>query len=124
MEHLGLTPDEIVDRLSSTMKPRPSLDAPFVPPRSGSENMLAECWSEVMKLERLGVHDNFFLLGGESLQMTQIMARIRERCGAELSFDQFFECPTIAELAQLLDKFSESVPSQTNKTPTPSKLSL
>ncbi|NEE10096.1 hypothetical protein G3M58_27055, partial [Streptomyces sp. SID7499] len=55
-------------------------------------------------IDGIGVHDNFFDLGGESLLAMQLMARLRDRCGAELSLRRIFDAPTAAELALLIDR--------------------
>jgi acyl-coenzyme A synthetase/AMP-(fatty) acid ligase/aryl carrier-like protein len=73
-----------------------------VEPGPSLEAMLGQTWAEVLGLEQVGVDDNFFELGGNSLQMTQISSRLRERSAFEISFAQFFAQPTIAGLARLL----------------------
>ncbi len=63
---------------------------PFVPPRGPLENRLAHIWSELLGLERIGVNDNFFDLGGHSLLGMQVLSRIRKDLGVELSPRLFF----------------------------------
>ncbi|NHZ83275.1 amino acid adenylation domain-containing protein [Massilia sp. CCM 8695] len=77
--------------------------AVFVAPSSDTERILAAIWEEVLKLERVGAHDNFFALGGDSILSLQIIARAR-RQGLKLLPKQVFEQQTIAGLAQLLDQ--------------------
>ena len=77
--------------------------AEFVAPRTDIERTLAAIWQEVLKLERIGIHDNFFALGGDSILSLQIIARARAK-GLKLLPKQVFEQQTIAGLAQLLDK--------------------
>jgi amino acid adenylation domain-containing protein len=75
-------------------------------PRTPIEEMLADIWTEVLKLEKIGIHNNFFDLGGHSLLATQIVSRIRETLQIELPLRKLFEKPTIAELAELITEES------------------
>jgi amino acid adenylation domain-containing protein len=71
----------------------------FVAPRDATEAALAAIWCEVLGRQRCGVTDNFFALGGHSLKAGQVVARVRERLGRELSLAAFFRAPTIAAAA-------------------------
>ena len=71
-------------------------------PRSPVEEALARIWSEVLKLEQVGIHDNFFDLGGHSLLATQVIARVINTFRVELSLRSFFEAPTVAGLAEVI----------------------
>jgi amino acid adenylation domain-containing protein len=68
-------------------------------PRTPIEEMLAEIWKEVLKLDSINVNDNFFELGGHSLLAVQIISRVRETFAKDVSIHAMFEMPTIAELA-------------------------
>ncbi|HEY0737521.1 MAG TPA: amino acid adenylation domain-containing protein [Herpetosiphonaceae bacterium] len=81
---------------------RPELEQAFVAPRTPTEIALAELWSQVLGLSRIGVHDQFFVLGGHSLAVTQVVARVREQFQVELALNSLFAAPTIAEFAQLI----------------------
>ncbi|PZR74254.1 MAG: non-ribosomal peptide synthetase [Chthoniobacterales bacterium] len=70
----------------------------FVAPRNDLERKIAEAWSQVLKLERVGIHDNFFEIGGHSLAAMQALARLRHSWPTELNLRHFFEHPTIAGL--------------------------
>ncbi len=65
-------------------------------PRNPVEETLADIWAEVLGIDRVGIHESFFDLGGYSLSATQVLARVRESFGVELSLGRFFERPTIA----------------------------
>ena len=69
--------------------------------------MLTGIWEQVLGVERIGVHDDFLSLGGDSMLAALIIARIREATGAPLSILAFFENPNIAELAGLIDRGGE-----------------
>ncbi|MFL6125676.1 condensation domain-containing protein [Actinophytocola sp.] len=75
----------------------------YVAPRDDTEEALAAIWCEVLDLPRVGVRDNFFVLGGHSLLGTKMMSRVRQRLGVDLPLRTLFEHATIAELAGLVD---------------------
>jgi amino acid adenylation domain-containing protein len=102
LDSLPLTPNGKVDRraLPAPDVVRPDLEEAFVAPRSQSEELVAGIWSNVLGLERIGVHDNFFELGGHSLLVTRVVARIQQEFEVDLKLIDFFKLPTIAELAK------------------------
>jgi amino acid adenylation domain-containing protein len=77
-----------------------SLDHDYVAPRNPIEEMLSGLWREVLGVEQVGIHDNFFERGGHSLLATQLMSRVRDAFGVEVPLRQLFVSPTVAELAQ------------------------
>lgn len=79
---------------------RPNIDTSFVGPRNSLEEQIAGVWRQVLKLERVGVHDDFFDLGGHSLLAVQVMAHIETLFGRSLTLAILFEASTIAQLAQ------------------------
>jgi amino acid adenylation domain-containing protein len=72
--------------------------APYVAPRTEAERTLAGIWAEVLEIDRIGVHEDFFALGGDSIMAIRIVGRAR-RAGLALEPRQIFQCPTIASLA-------------------------
>jgi amino acid adenylation domain-containing protein len=110
---LPLTPNGKVDRrgLPAPERVRPMLEDTFVPPRNLVEEAVAKIWAEILRLERVGIDDNFFDLGGHSLLATQLMSRVRATFYVELSLRSLFQQPTVAAQAQMLAKH-ESVPGQ------------
>ncbi|RKG92589.1 condensation domain-containing protein, partial [Corallococcus carmarthensis] len=71
----------------------------FAAPRTPVEQLIADQWAELLKVERVGLSDNFFDLGGHSLIGTQVVSRLRELFGVELPLQQIFDAPTVALLA-------------------------
>jgi acyl carrier protein len=82
--------------------------AEYVAPRNETEQRLATLWSELLHVERVGLHDNFFELGGHSLLITQVASRIRASFGVELPLPALFEAPTLEALARAVDTASRS----------------
>jgi len=82
---------------------RPDLADSFVPPRTALEGQLAEIWAQVLGVERVGVCDNFFHLGGHSILATQLVMQLYNVLGIELPVRIFFETPTIESMAQAID---------------------
>jgi hypothetical protein len=74
-------------------------ELPYEPPRNSVERALAEIWSSLLGVERVGVHNNFLLLGGESLLAAQIAARIRDLFGVEVTMRSIF-VGTIGSIAE------------------------
>jgi acyl carrier protein len=100
LDALPLSPNGKIDRQAlpepDTIVSKP--EKSFVPPHTSLEKVMAGIWSEVLDVEQIGTHDNFFLdLGGNSLLATQVMAHVRETLQVELPLRHFFESPTIAE---------------------------
>jgi len=108
LEHLPLTPNGKVDRraLPSLAYGGESANDTYVAPRDLLEQEIAEIWCEVLKRDRVGVHDNFFDLGGHSLLAVQVISRIANNLKVGLPLRRIFEAPTIAALAQDLGRLS------------------
>ncbi len=77
-----------------------AVGAAFAPPLPGPETTLAAIWTELLGVERIGRHDDFFALGGHSLLATRLVAQVRARAGVELPLPQIFETPNLAALAK------------------------
>jgi nonribosomal peptide synthetase DhbF len=103
LEALPLTPNGKVDRRAL---PAPEVDAAvrgaYEAPRTPTEEALAALWSEVLKLERVGIDDDFFELGGHSLLAMRMMARLREMFEVDLPMQTIFEATTVRKLALLI----------------------
>lgn len=89
---------------------RPDLDTDYVAPRSETERRLAACWSELLGVERVGIHDNFFDIGGHSLIAVRLFRMIDKIFGVDLPISVLFRAATIAACADLID---QKVPADT-----------
>jgi acyl carrier protein len=101
MEALPLTPNGKLDR-KALPAPEGMAHAAsgYEAPVGEIESTLAEIWADLLNLERIGRHDNFFALGGHSLLGTKLIARIRKELGIEIKTQDLFSKPTLALLAQ------------------------
>jgi acyl carrier protein len=78
-------------------------DPPHEPPHTASERVLAEVFAEVLRVERVGLDDNFFSLGGNSLTAVKLIARVRVEFGVRLPLWVVFQFASVSELAGQLD---------------------
>ncbi|GEB62522.1 hypothetical protein SGA01_81270 [Streptomyces gardneri] len=101
LDALPLTPNGKVDRkaLPEPEGDRPETDDAYVAPRTEVERIIAGIWSEVLGIDRIGVHDNFFHLGGHSLLATRVINQIDLLTGLEVSLRKFFLAPTVADVS-------------------------
>jgi len=101
LDALPLNASQKVDRkaLPPPDDDRPALQTRYVAPRSADERALAQIWQPLLGLARVGVHDDFFELGGNSLLAAQLASRVRSQLGVALPLRRLFEAPTIALLA-------------------------
>jgi aryl carrier-like protein len=101
---MPLTPNGKINRqaLPSPDAARPELKASYQAPRSKLESAIAEVWHRALNVERVGMHDNFFDLGGHSLLMAQVHSQLKEIHGRDLPLIKLLEHPTISSLAKYL----------------------
>lgn len=99
LDTLPLTSNGKVDRRALPAPVKGQSSTAYVAPRTPVEEQLAKIWAEVLGLERVGVQDNFFDLGGHSLNATQIISRTQQALSVTLSLRSLFEDPTITALA-------------------------
>jgi amino acid adenylation domain-containing protein len=102
LDALPLTPNRKVDR-KALPEPAREETGEAAAPQTPVEELLAAIWSEVLGIERIGPQDDFFALGGHSLRVTQVLARVRETFGVELPVRGLFETPTLAGLAAQIE---------------------
>jgi acyl-coenzyme A synthetase/AMP-(fatty) acid ligase/acyl carrier protein len=98
LKSMPRTPNGKVDRraLPPPETSRPRLDADFVAPRTALEEKVAAIWVDVLGISPIGVRDNFFDLGGNSLMAAQVLSRLYRVFGSDVSMRNFFESPTVA----------------------------
>ena len=99
-------PDQVLLQLDSQgrkRRERPSLGQPPSPPSTEIERRLNELWADLLRLETVGVRDNYFDLGGTSLLAVDLFARIENLFGITLPLTVLVEAPTIAELTRLME---------------------
>ncbi|HEV2146577.1 MAG TPA: amino acid adenylation domain-containing protein, partial [Longimicrobiaceae bacterium] len=101
LDRLPLTATGKVDR-GALPAPAPAVHD-FVAPRTATEEALARVWTETLGVERVGVHDSFFALGGYSLLAAQAVARVRDEFGIVLPLRALFDAPTVAGLAERVE---------------------
>ncbi len=104
LDSLPLTQNGKVDRkaLPAPSYGSVSADGDSASPRTETEKALADIWAKLLKVERIGLHDDFFDFGGHSLTAMKAVSQIEERFGVNLSLADFLETPTIAGLAKKL----------------------
>jgi len=104
LEALPRTPHGKLDRraLPAPDQIRPELETTFVAPQTPVEKVLGGIFSDVLGIERVGIHDDFFELGGHSLLATLVVSRIRAAFKVDLPLRRFFDAPTVAGLAEAL----------------------
>ncbi|MBN1668765.1 MAG: amino acid adenylation domain-containing protein, partial [Anaerolineales bacterium] len=106
IDKLPLTPNGKVDRkaLPSLDGERPVLQTEYIPPSNEQEQILADLCQEILGVERIGIQDNFFDLGGNSLMATRLIFQVREKFSVDLPLLRLFENPTIAGLSRAIDQ--------------------
>ncbi|WP_240360969.1 condensation domain-containing protein, partial [Pyxidicoccus caerfyrddinensis] len=105
LDTLPLTANAKVDRkaLPAPDSVSSPADETFIAPRAPIEQRLAEVFAQVLRVQRVGIHDNFFERGGHSLLATQVISRIRAVFDVELPLRALFEAPTVAALTARID---------------------
>jgi amino acid adenylation domain-containing protein len=117
---LPLTPNGKVDR-AALPDPSPAAGPEVhAPPRTPVQELLAELWAEVLGVERVGVHDDFFARGGHSLLATRLVAKVRDALTVELPLRALFEAPTVAEFAARVEAALHGVPGE--EVPAPARV--
>ena len=104
LDRLPLTPSGKLDRQALPAPDAGRSATDHVAPRSPTEQVLAELWAEVLKLDRVGVEDNFFALGGHSLLCVKLFHKIGQRLSLSFPLAVIFASPTVAAMARLIEQ--------------------
>ncbi len=104
LDELPLTPHGKLDRTALPVPgtARLELEKSYSAPRNSVDEVLANIWQQVLNVERIGIHENFFDQGGHSLLAMQVASRVREDLGIDLPIAAIFSTPTISSLADCL----------------------
>jgi amino acid adenylation domain-containing protein len=123
LESLPLTPQKKVDRRAlpapESVRPEPKED--FAAPASQWERLLAQVWEEVLSLNRVGIHDNFFALGGDSIKAVVLVNRLHQTLGLRIPIAVLFDSPDIASFSAYLNAQHPGAVARIS-TPRPSEL--
>jgi amino acid adenylation domain-containing protein len=105
LNELPLTPNGKIDRkaLPAPGRTRLAVATAYVAPTTPVEKTLAEIFASLLRVDRVGIHDDFFELGGHSLMATQVVSRVRQTFGVELELRSLFVAPTVASLATCIE---------------------
>jgi acyl carrier protein len=112
LDKLPLTPNGKIDRKNL---PKPEqlfsrTQEQYIPPDTELQKKIAEIWQKSLNLEKVGIQDNFFNLGGNSLLATQVISQMRQALQVEISIRRFFETPTIADLEREIQQNNNPIP--------------
>ena len=111
LDALPLTPSGKIERRAlpaPLSRETRNISTDLIPPRTATEEVLTAIWSDVLGLEKVGIHDNFFALGGHSLSAMQVIARLRETFKVELPISCLFDYPTVVELDRQISKYRQN----------------
>ena len=104
LSQFPLTPNGKIDRKAlPPLKLIDNISSDFVAPQTDTEMKLANIWMDVLGIEKIGIHDNFFHLGGHSLMATQVVSRIRKEFGMEFPLANLLESATVESVGKRID---------------------
>ncbi|QDY37991.1 non-ribosomal peptide synthetase [Pseudomonas putida] len=109
LERLPVTANGKLDRKALPKPDASVLQDSYVAPRSELEQQIATIWAEVLKLDQVGVTDNFFVLGGHSLSATQVIVRVREATGIDATLKALFEQPRLEDFSRCLEEKNQQI---------------
>ena len=104
-QHYTYTPPATDTPLTEQSRPthaRPNLMVPYVSPRNDVEREIVDLWQRFLGIAEIGIHDNFFLLGGHSLLGTRLISRLRDTFDIDIPLRRLFDAPTVAGLAEMV----------------------
>lgn len=123
LEQMPLTPNRKIDRkaLDGILPLATIADGPLVAPRNEAEHEIHDIWCEMLGVDRVGVDQDFFQIGGHSLTATRMWARLKSRLAIDIPLKTVFELTTISALAERISTLNETKSSQ-NQIPVISRL--
>jgi acyl carrier protein len=101
LDSLPLNPNGKVDRAALPLPDQPGGDD-YEPPVGKVETTISEIWAEILEITRVGLHNNFFDLGGHSLLLIKVQSKLEERLNTRVTIVDLFKYPTVASLAKFL----------------------
>ena len=104
VDDIPKSPTGKVQRIGLAEKLAPRLKAEFVAPRNPIEGTLERIWAEILRLQQVGIYDNFFALGGDSLSATRVVSRVRAVFHLQMLLETIFKDPTVADLALVVEE--------------------
>lgn len=111
LDSMPLTPNGKLDRAALPLVGEAQVEVNgFIEPRTETEKEIGRVWTDLLGVELIGIHDNFFEMGGHSLLVIQAIARLRDRFRVDLGVTVFFERPTIARLADYISEKQGKTP--------------
>jgi len=118
LDAFPLTPNGKLDRraLPRPDRARPELESRFAAPRNPMEELLGDIFGQLLRRDGVGIHDDFFELGGHSLLAMQVVSRLRQMLGIDLSVRALFDAPTVAGLASAIVSMRQSARSPGSPT--------
>jgi acyl-CoA synthetase (AMP-forming)/AMP-acid ligase II/acyl carrier protein len=99
----------LAEKLGLSRTPENGSRAEYIPPQSAFEQQVVALWAQVLKVEKVGMHDSFLQLGGDSIMATSLASRVREEMGLEMPLVSFFESPTPAGMCRNLIRLQTQV---------------
>jgi thioesterase domain-containing protein/acyl carrier protein len=114
LKGIPLTPNGKIDRKSLPEPDKDIREQEYVGPRNATEETLCRLWQEVLRRERVGIHDNFFNIGGHSLLAVQVISRIKQAFTVEMPLSVLFAAPTVARMAEHIAAVNEPDRSQSS----------
>lgn len=107
MPALPLNANGKIDRKALPEPQARGQDSAHVEPVSDTEKLIAHIWSELFKVERIGLNDNFFALGGHSMLAVQFLWLVEQRAGVHVAIRELFDAPTVLRLSSRIDELRQ-----------------
>jgi amino acid adenylation domain-containing protein len=103
LEKLPLTHNGKIDRKSLPQPDTETQEHEYIGPRNPAEEILCRLWQEALRRQRVGIHDNFFKIGGHSLLAVQLISRVRSAFSTDMPLSVLFVAPTVARMAEHIE---------------------